>query len=209
MPVEVAPTLTSVVVFDCRSRTKISGIPLASPGTRSLGGAGKRHVTPIRRHGRIARLTAAAPPARVDAHQRRRAVDQVADKDVLGIVCIVGDQVAGGALKKRKLTIGGNTKRHGIPITATGAREIDADQRRGVAGAVAEKNIQRRQGCRRHRNAIGQQRKIVCRAGEKDVTPIGADDGHLGRTAATGNGRQGAIALRNQLNKRGGRRNCD
>ena len=101
LPVPAAFTVTSCVVPACRSRTKMSDLPLLSLATRSLASLmnttkrplpliAKRVVEALAFAGdRVAR-----PAALGDADERNRADLRVADEDVADAVAVAGHEVA-------------------------------------------------------------------------------------------------------------------
>jgi len=138
-------------------------------------------MMPVRSHHRTARGSAGASSTGVNTHQRGRAIDDVAEKNVAGIVRVVGDKIASAAFKKRKLAICGDSSRKRIAIAAPGSGLIDADQVYGAGNRVTQIYIG---PSGQHIVIVVRQCQVVGCAREQDISTVLTDDGKPGIPAA-------------------------
>ena len=157
-------------------------------GHEIAGGAHKCHMAGIGRHDRVIRRTIAHAAVGAGAYQGCRVVHQIPDKNVAGIIGVIGNQITRIAFKRGITAVGRDVHRQRIPVATVRSRQVDTDQCGRSIGPVAQEDIYFERKGGRSGNIVADERQIVGGAGKEHIATIGTDDWNCG-VATTAIGR--------------------
>ena len=135
-----------------------------------------------RHHGPGRRLISRRHTVERNAHERRRAGDQITHEDVRSVVRVVRDEIAGGTFKRDEPPVRADRGGQRCAVPAARAVAVHAHQKRFARRAIADKHVERAVA------VVGHQ--VVGAADEHDEAPVRANAGvvAIGRRAFNSDG---------------------